>query len=83
MCDLFILKGWIRIEQTHELIFWQEFIERISRSVPIGMNKLYSLVKEPGFLAIKIRKCYYVMADKTNDWIEQQQTDWEDSICVK
>ena len=56
----------------HELISVQEFIDRISRSVPIGNNKLYALVKEPGFPAIKIGKRYYVMADKVNEWMEKR-----------
>ena len=60
------------MEQMHELISVQEFIDRISRSVPIGMNKLYALVKEPGFPAIRIGKRYYVIADKVNEWMEKR-----------
>ena len=60
------------MEQFHELISIQEFIERMSQHVPIGGNKLYALVKEPGFPAIRIGKRYYVMADKVNEWMEKQ-----------
>ena len=60
------------MEQMHELISVQDFIEQISRSVPIGNGKLYALVKEPGFPAIKIGKRYYVMADKVNEWMESR-----------
>ena len=60
------------MEQFHELISVQEFIERMSQHVPIGTNKLYALVKEPGFPAIKIGKRYYVMADKVNEWMEKK-----------
>lgn len=59
----------------HELISVQDFIEQMSQSVPIGDNKLYALVKEPGFPSIKIGKRYYVLADKVNEWLEKQAGD--------
>lgn len=60
------------MEGLHELISVQEFIEQMCRMTTIGKNKLYALVKEPGFPSIMIGKRYYVMADKVNEWMEKR-----------
>lgn len=50
--------------------FIQLFNESVSSSV--GANKLYALVREKDFPAVKIGGRYYVLADRINDWLEQQ-----------
>ena len=54
------------------LISVHDFAEQISKNVPFGANKIYAMVKEPGFPSIKIGGRYYVLADKVDEWLEQQ-----------
>lgn len=60
------------MENIQNLISVQDFAERISKNVPFGANKIYAMVKEPGFPSIKIGGRYYVLADRINEWLEQQ-----------
>lgn len=60
------------MENIQNLISVQEFAEQISKNVPFGANKIYAMVKEPGFPSIKIGGRYYVLADRINEWLEQQ-----------
>lgn len=60
------------MEQIHELVGVVEFAKMFSAKVPIGINKIYGLVKQPGFPSLKIGGKYYVMIDKVNEWMENQ-----------
>ena len=60
------------MSNIQNLISVQEFAEQISKNVPFGTNKIYAMVKEPGFPSIKIGGRYYVLVDKVNEWLEQQ-----------
>ena len=60
------------MKHIENLISVQEFAEQLSKSIAIGTNKVYALVKEPGFPSVKIGGRYYVLADKVDDWLEQQ-----------
>jgi len=60
------------MDNIQNLVSVQDFAEQMSRNVPFGTNKIYSMVKEPGFPSVKIGGRYYVLADKINEWLEQQ-----------
>ncbi len=55
-----------------ELMSVQDFAEQMTKNVPIGANKIYRMVKEPGFPSVKLGGRYYVLVDKVNEWLEQQ-----------
>ena len=59
------------MEHLQNLIPVQEFAEQMKKSIAIGSNKVYDLVKEPGFPAIKIGSRYYVMTDQVDEWMEK------------
>ena len=44
----------------------------MTKNVAIGANKIYAMVKEPGFPSVKIGGRFYVLIDKVNDWLEEQ-----------
>ena len=50
----------------------QDFAEQMSKNVPIGISKIYAMVKEPGFPSIKVGGRYYVLIDRVNEWLEEQ-----------
>ena len=50
----------------------QKFAEQMNKNIPIGLNKIYALVKEPGFPSVKIHGRYLILADKVDEWLEQQ-----------
>ena len=41
------------MDSIQELMSVQDFAEQMTKNVPIGANKIYALVKEPGFPSIK------------------------------
>lgn len=60
------------MNQLYKLMSVQEFAKEISKTVPIGLNKIYKLAKEPGFPSIKIGGRFYVLIDKVNEWLEKK-----------
>ena len=50
----------------------QDFAEQMSKNVPIGISKIYAMVKEPGFPSVKVGGRYYVLIDRVNEWLEEQ-----------
>ena len=54
------------------LISVQDFAEQLSKNVPFGVNKIYAMVKEPGFPSVRLGGRYYVMVDKFNEWLEKK-----------
>ena len=60
----------------------QDFAEQMTKNVPMGANKIYALVKQPGFPSVKIGGRFYVLVDKVNDWLERQTMvkDTEDTV---
>ncbi len=60
------------MEHIQNLIPAQDFAEQLKKSIQIGTNKIYALMKEPGFPAVRIGSRYYVLADKVDEWLEQQ-----------
>jgi len=60
------------MEIIQNLMSVQDFAELMSKNVAFGTNKIYGLVKEPGFPSIKIGGRYYILVDKVNDWLEEK-----------
>ena len=60
------------MEKILNLLSVQQFAEQMTESVAIGKNKIYQLVREPGFPSVKIGNRYYVLADKVNEWLEMK-----------
>ena len=60
------------MDNIHNLVSVQDFAEQISKNVSFGANKIYAMVKEPGFPSVKVGGRYYVLIDKVNEWLEQQ-----------
>ena len=60
------------MEHIRNLISVQEFAKQITQSISIGANKIYTMVREPGFPSVKIGGRYYVFADKIDEWLEAQ-----------
>lgn len=60
------------MEHVQNLISVQTFYEQLKKNIPISMNKVYTLVKTPGFPSVRIGSRYYVMADKVDEWLEKQ-----------
>lgn len=54
-----------------------EFIRTLNAGLatPIGKAKIYQMVKEPGFPAVKIGSRLFVLADKVNDWFANKATE--------
>ena len=55
-----------------KMISVSDFAEQLSKNVAIGINKIYALIKEPGFPSVKLGCRFYVLADKVDEWLEQQ-----------
>ncbi len=57
-----------------KLISPSEFIELLNESMttPIGKNKVYELIQQPGFPSVKIGNRIYILGDKINEWLEKQ-----------
>ena len=60
------------MEPIQNIMSVQDFAEQMTKNVAIGANKIYAMVKEPGFPSVKIGGRYYVLVDKVNDWLEQK-----------
>ncbi len=60
------------MEHIQDLMSVQEFAEQMTKNVAIGANKIYALVKEPGFPSVKLGGRYYVLVDKVNEWLEKK-----------
>ena len=60
------------MEFIQNLMSVQEFAEQMTKHVPFGSNKIYAMVREPGFPALKIGGRYYVLIDKVNEWLEKK-----------
>ena len=60
------------MEHIRNLITVQDFAEQITQNISIGANKIYAMVREPGFPSVKIGGRYYVLADKIDEWLEEQ-----------
>lgn len=50
----------------------QDFAELMNKSIGMGAAKVYAMVKQPGFPSVRFGERYYILVDKVNDWIEQQ-----------
>jgi len=61
-----------KMEHIQNLMSVQEFAEQMTKNVSIGKNKIYALVKEPGFPSFKMGSRYYVLVDKVNEWLEKR-----------
>ena len=55
----------------------------VTKHVAIGTNKVYAMVKEPGFPSVKIGRRYYVLVDKVNDWLEKKASIDRDQNEIK
>ena len=60
------------MDNIQNLMSVQDFAEQMTKNVAIGANKIYAMVKEPGFPSVKIGGRFYVLIDKVNDWLEEQ-----------
>ncbi len=60
------------MESIQNLVSVQEFAEQMTKHVNIGANKIYGMVREPGFPSVRIGGRYYVLIDKVNDWLEKK-----------
>lgn len=60
------------MEHIQNLMSVQDFAEQMTKNVSIGTNKIYAMVKEPEFPSVKIGGRYYVLADKIDEWLEEQ-----------
>lgn len=60
------------MENIQNLMSVQDFAEQMTKNVAIGANKIYAMVKQPGFPSVKLGGRYYVLIDKVNDWLEKQ-----------
>ena len=60
------------MEHIQNLMSVQDFAEQMTKNVSIGKNKIYAMVKKPGFPSVRIGGRYYVLVDKVNEWLEQQ-----------
>ena len=60
------------MDSVQNLMSVQDFIEHMNKNVAIGQNKIYELVKQPGFPSVKIGQRYYVLIDQVNNWLEAQ-----------
>ncbi len=60
------------MNKIQDLMSVQEFAEQMTKNVAIGANKIYAMVKEPGFPSVKIGGRYYVLVDKVNEWLEKK-----------
>ncbi|MBQ6382080.1 MAG: helix-turn-helix domain-containing protein [Clostridia bacterium] len=60
------------MEKIMDIMSVQEFAELMTKNVPMGQNKIYAMVREPGFPSIKIGSRYYVLTDKVNEWLEKK-----------
>ncbi len=60
------------MDTIQNLMSVQDFAEQMTKHVAIGSNKIYSMIKEPGFPSIKLGGRYYVLVDKVNDWLEKR-----------
>ena len=60
------------MKYIQNLMSVQDFAEKMNQSIGIGINKVYTMVKEPGFPSVRLGGRYYVLVDKVNDWMEQQ-----------
>ena len=60
------------MEHIQNLMSVQDFAEQMTKNVSIGTNKIYAMVKEPGFPSVRIGGRYYVLIDKVNEWLEQK-----------
>jgi len=59
-------------DNIQNFISVQDFAEQMSKNVPFGTNKIYAMIKEPGFPSVKVGGRYYVLIDKVNEWLEKQ-----------
>ena len=50
----------------------QDFAEQMNESIGMGINKVYALVKEPGFPSVRIGGRFFVLVDKVNDWLDKK-----------
>ena len=50
----------------------QEFAEQMTKHVAMGQNKIYAMVKQPGFPSVKIGGRYYVLVDKVDEWLNKK-----------
>ena len=57
---------------VQNLMSVQDFAEQMTKNVAIGANKIYAMVKEPGFPSVKIGGRYYVLIDRVNDWLDNK-----------
>ena len=60
------------MKSFQKLMSVSDFAEQMSKNVAIGTNKIYAMIKEPGFPSVKIGGRFYVLADKLDEWLEQQ-----------
>ena len=60
------------MNNIQNLMSVQDFSEQMTKNVAIGQNKIYEMVKQPGFPSVKIGGRYYVLIDRVNDWLEAQ-----------
>ena len=60
------------MDNIQNLVSVRKFAEQMSKNVAFGVNKIYEMVKEPGFPSVKVGSRYYVLIDKVNEWLEQQ-----------
>ena len=60
------------MDNIQNLVSVQKFAKQMSKNVAFGVNKIYAMVKEPGFPSVKVGGRYYVLIDKVNEWLEQQ-----------
>ena len=68
------------MNNIQNLMSVQDFAEQMTKNVTMGVNKIYGMVKEPGFPSVKIGGRYYVLVDKVNDWLNKKATiNYEDT----
>ena len=68
------------MEIIQNLMSVQDFAEQMTKNISIGTNKVYAMVKEPGFPSVKIGGRYYVLIDKVNEWLEHKAHCEKDSF---
>ncbi len=59
---------------VQELLSVNDFVRRLNENTsrPIGRNMVYEMIQEPGFPSVKIGRRWFVLAEKVNEWLENQ-----------
>ena len=59
---------------VQELLSVNDFVRRLNENTsrPIGRNMVYEMIQEPGFPSVKIGCRWFVLAEKVNEWLENQ-----------